>query len=82
MLVFCIERSYWWSLYLRILRKGQQQKTINLLVFFLWLVKSVNNRLVDHLVKCHFFLISSLVYGLSKKNKTAILLDDFDIEIK
>ena len=49
MLVFCIERSYWWSLYLRILRKGQQQKTIYLLVFFLWLVKSVNNRLVDHL---------------------------------
>ena len=37
-------RFHWWSLYLRMLRKGLQLRTKNaLLVFFLWLVKSLKN---------------------------------------
>ena len=45
--------------------KGLQLKTTTLLVFFLWLVKKlVNNIIVDHLKKCVFFLISSMVLGL------------------
>ena len=32
-----------WSLYLRMLEKGQQLKTTVLLVFFLWLVKCLKN---------------------------------------
>ena len=36
-----VGRFHQWSLYLRILRKGQQPKTTTLLVFFLWLVKSL-----------------------------------------
>ena len=32
-----------WSLYLRMLEKGQQLKTTALLVFFLWLVKCLKN---------------------------------------
>ena len=32
-----------WSLYLRMLDKGLQLKTTPLLVFFLWLVKSLKN---------------------------------------
>ena len=32
-----------WSLYLRMLGKGLQPKTTALLVFFLWLVKSLKN---------------------------------------
>ena len=34
---------YWWSLYLKMLGKGLQLKTTALLVFFLWLVKSLKN---------------------------------------
>ena len=34
-------KSHWWSLYLRMLGKGLQLKTTILLVFFLWLVKSL-----------------------------------------
>ena len=44
--------------------KGLLLKTTALLVFFLWLVKSLknlNNRTVDHLEKCGLFLISSMV---------------------
>ena len=37
-------RSHWWSLYLiRMLGKGLQLKTTILLVFLLWLVKSLKN---------------------------------------
>ena len=46
--------------------KGLLLKTTALLVFFLWLVKSLknlNNRIVDHLDKCGLFLISSMVLG-------------------
>ena len=43
--------------------KGLQPKTTTLLVFFLWLVKSlksfVNNGIVDHLKKCGFFFCRS-----------------------
>ena len=46
------------------LGKGLQLKTTTLLIF-LWLVKKlVNNIIVDHLKKCVFFLISSMVLGL------------------
>ena len=38
-----IGRSHWWSLYLRMLGKGLLLKTTALLVFFLWLVKSLKN---------------------------------------
>ena len=46
--------------YLRMLGKGLQLKTTTLLVFFLWLVnkvfeKLVNNRIVDYLEKCGLF---------------------------
>ena len=34
---------HWWSLYLRMLGKGLQLKTTALLVFFLWLVRSLKN---------------------------------------
>ena len=36
-------KSHLWSLYLRMLGKGLLLKTISLLVFFLWLVKSLKN---------------------------------------
>ena len=47
-------------IYLRMLGKGLQLKTTTLLVFFLWLVnkvfeKLVNNRIVDYLEKCGLF---------------------------
>ena len=42
-----LKESCWkvsqWSLYLRMLGKGLQLKTMALLVFFLWLVKSLKN---------------------------------------
>ena len=61
-------KSYRSSLYLEMLGKGLRLKTTALLVFFLWLVKSLkkveNIRLVDRLEKCGFFLISSMVLGL------------------
>ena len=50
------------------LGKGLQQKTTIQLVFFAvvskFFEKPVNNRIVDHLEKCGFFLISSMVLGL------------------
>ena len=36
-------RSHWWSLYLRMMGKGLLLKTTTLLVFFLWLVKSLKD---------------------------------------
>ena len=47
-------------IYLRMLGKGLQLKTTTLLVFFLWLVnkvfeKLVNNRIVDYLEKRGLF---------------------------
>ena len=38
-----VGRFHWWSLYLRMLGKGLQLKTTTLLVFFLWLLKSLKN---------------------------------------
>ena len=38
-----VGKSHRWSLYLRMLRKGLLLKTTALLVFFLWLVKSLIN---------------------------------------
>ena len=48
------------------LGKGLLLKTTALLVFFLWLVKSLkmNNSIVDQLEKCALFMISSMVLGL------------------
>ena len=67
----CLKEScfpdYWrihqWSVYFRMFGKGLLLKSAAVLVFFLWLVKSlkkpVNNRIVDHLEKCgHFFRFS------------------------
>ena len=61
-------------LYLGMLRKGLQLKTITLLVFFLWLVfeKLVNNRIVDHLEKCGLF--SDFQYGFRSSQSTTDLL--------
>ena len=43
-LVFQIARRFYrWSMYLRMLGKGLKLKTATLLVFFLWLVKSLKN---------------------------------------
>ena len=36
-------RSHWWSVYLRMLRRGLLLKTTTQVVFFLWLVKSLKN---------------------------------------
>ena len=36
-------RFHWWPLYLKMLGKGRQLKFTILLVFFLWLVKSLQN---------------------------------------
>ena len=38
-----VGRSHWWFLYLRMLGKGLLLNTTALLVFFLWLVKSLKN---------------------------------------
>ena len=38
--------SHWWSLYLKMLGKCLQLKTIALLAFYLWLVKSLKNLLM------------------------------------
>ena len=63
-----VGRSYLWTMYLRMLGRGIWLKATALLVFFLYLDKSLkkllNNRLVDRLKKCGFFLISSMVSGL------------------
>ena len=60
-----VGRSRWWSLDLRMLGKGLLLKTTVLLIFFLWLVKSlkklINNRIFDHLEKCRLF--SDFQYG-------------------
>ena len=70
-----IGRSHWWSLYLRMLGKGLLLKTTALLVFFLWLVKSlklVNNRIVDDLEKCGLF--SDFRNGFRSSQSTGDLL--------
>ena len=58
------------------LGKGLLLKTTALLVFFLWLVKSLtnllNNRIVDHLEKCGLF--SDFPYGFRSSQSTADLL--------
>ena len=58
------------------LGKGLLLKTSALLVFFLWLAKSlkkpVNNRIVDHLEKCGLF--SDSQYGFRSSRSTADLL--------
>ena len=57
-----------WSLYFRMLRKGLQLKTTALLVFFLWLVKSLKS---DHLEKCGLF--SDFQYGKSSRSTADLL---------
>ena len=52
------------------LGKGQQVKTTALLVFFLWLVKSLKN--LDHLEKCGLF--SDFQYGFRSSQSTEDLL--------
>ena len=57
------------------LGKCLQLKTIALLVFFLWLVKSLknlNNRILYHLENCGLF--SDLQYGFRSSRSTADLL--------
>ena len=46
-----VERFHQWSLYLRMLENVLQLKITALLVFFLWLAKSLKNLIVDHLQK-------------------------------
>ena len=58
--------------YLRMLGKGLRPKTTALLVFFLWLVKSLNNMIVDHLEKCGLF--SDFQYGFRSSRLTADLV--------
>ena len=70
-----VGRFHQWSMYLRMLGKGLQLKTNALLVFFLWLVKSLknlNNRIVDHLEKCGLF--SNFQYGFRSSRSTVDLL--------
>ena len=64
-------------IYLRMSGKGLQLKTTTLLVFFLWLVnkvfeKLVNNRTVDYLEKCGLF--SDFQNGFKSSRSTADLL--------
>ena len=63
-----VERSHLWSLYLRVLERGLWVKTAVLLVFFLWLVKSLKNLQTITLLitsrKVNFCLISSTVLYL------------------
>ena len=62
-----VRRSYWWSLYVRILGVGERSTGKNRsLVSLLSVVtkvseKLVSNRLVDHLEKCGLF--SDFQYG-------------------
>ena len=53
-------------------RERPEAKTTALLVFFLWLVKLVNNRIVDHLEKRGLF--SNFQYGFRSSRSTADLL--------
>ena len=50
-------------MYLRMSGKGLQLKTTALLVFFLYFIKSYNNRIVDHLEKYGVFFLISSIYG-------------------
>ena len=67
-------RFHWWPLYLEMLGKGWQLKFTILLVFFLWLVKSLQNLWIIGslitLINVTFSLISSMVL---------ILLDQLEI---
>ena len=49
-----------------------QLKTTTLFVFFLWLAKIIDNRIVDHLEKCGFF--SDFQYDFISSGSTADLL--------
>ena len=62
-----VGRFHLWSLYLGLLGKGLLLKTTALLVFFLWLVK-----IVDQLEKCGLF--SDFQYGFRSSRSTADLL--------
>ena len=66
-----------WSLYLRMLGRGLQQKTTAPLVLFLWLRNSekiADNWLDDHIVKCDLFLISVwfLVFSFSVRSSESL----------
>ena len=71
-----VGRFHWWSLYLRMLKNDLQLKTTTLIVFFLWLVKSLKNLkirgFVGHLKKCGPF--SDFQYGFRSSQSTADLL--------
>ena len=54
------------------LGKGLRLKTSALLVFFLWIVKFVKKRIVDHLEKCGIF--SNFQYGFRSSRSTVDLL--------
>ena len=60
------------------LGKGLQLKTTTLLVFILWLAKSlknfVNNMIVDHLEKCSLFSYFQYGFGFRSSRSTADLL--------
>ena len=71
-----VERFHWWSLYLRMLRKGLQLKTTSP-VSFLSVVSKVfknlvNNRIIHHLEKCGLF--SDFHYGFRSSQSTADFL--------
>ena len=72
--------DYWWSLYLRMLRKGLLLKTTPLLVFFLRsfkvFKKLVNNRIINHLEKCGLFLIFGMVLGLLDQLQILTVVSD------
>ena len=66
-----------WSLYLRMLGRGLQQKTTAPLVLFLWLRNSgkiADNWLDDHIVKCDLFLTSVwfLVFSFSGRSSESL----------
>ena len=63
--------SHWWSLYLRMLRKGYSPVSLFSVVSKVF-EKLVNNRIVDHLEKCGLF--SDFQYGFRSSRSTADLL--------
>ena len=63
--------SHWWSLYLRMLRKGYSPVSLFSVVSKVF-QKLVNNRIVDHLEKCGLF--SDFQYGFRSSRSTADLL--------
>ena len=67
-----VERSHWWSQYLRMLGKCLQLKTATLLVSKAF-GKLISNRVVDHLNKCSLF--SYFPYSWSTADLLTVLSD-------